>query len=133
LLSPHGMHPQPQVLLADCDSSRRRLLERALRRDGYDVLTTADGREMLAQVEYLMAVRGYRIGGRIATDSFAVVTSPVLETLSGLAVLDCIERAGWQIPTVVLPGAGPADAGQIDSVRARLFGTLHASDAPTWH
>jgi CheY-like chemotaxis protein len=123
----------PEVLLADCDSSRRRLLERALRRDGYDVRTTVDGRDLLAQVEYLMALRGRRIGGRIATDSFAVVTSPVLETLSGLAVRDCIERAGWEIPTVLLPEVGSLDETQIDSVRTRLFSTLHASDVPTRH
>lgn len=53
--------------------------------------------------------------------------------LSGPGVRDCIERAGGQISTVVLPGAGPVDEGQIDSVRTPLFGILHAPDAPTRH
>jgi CheY-like chemotaxis protein len=124
------MHHRPEVLVADCDPRRRHLLERALCRDGYEVLTTADGRELLAHVEYLMAVRGRRIDGRITTDSCALVTSPVLETLSGLVVRDCIERAGWKIPTVVLPEASPVDDGQIDAVRTWLIRTLHTTDAP---
>jgi CheY-like chemotaxis protein len=120
------VHSRPEILLGDCDGGRRYVLERAFRRDGYDVLTTADGRELLAQVEYLMAVHGRRVGGQIATDSFAIVTRPVLETVSGLTVRDCVERAGWQIPTLVLPETGPVDEGQIDSMRAWLFGTLPA-------
>ena len=119
-------HRRPEILLADCDSGRRYLLERALRRDGYEVLTTADGRELLARVEYLIAVHGRRVGGQIAADSFGIVTSPVLETLSGLAVRDYIERAGWRIPTVVLPETGPIDEGQIDFMRTWLFQSLPA-------
>ena len=128
-----AMHDRPEILLADCELRRRRLLERALRRDGYGVLTTSDGRELLAQVEYLMAVHGHRIGGRITVDSFAVITSPVLETLSGLAVCDCIERAGWTIPIVVLPEGGAGDEGEIDSVRSRLLGTMQPPHAATRH
>ena len=97
------------------------------------MLTRGDGRDLLGHVEYLMAVRGRRIDGRITTDSCALVTSPVLETLSGPAGRDCIERAGWQIPTVVLPEGSLGDEGQIDSVRAWLFRSLPKTDAPTRH
>jgi hypothetical protein len=100
--------------------------------EGYHVHTIRDGRELLTQIEYVMATRGHRVGGRPATESCAVVTSPELQTLSGLAVRECIAHAGWQIAFVVLPEACPADEGQIDSVRLQLLAALHA-DAPAQH
>lgn len=114
------MTNQTQVLLADRDPSRRAVLERTLRGQGYRVRTTIDGWDLLRHVEYLAAVEGRRVAGHVVTKSFAVVTSSDLEGLSGLAVRDCMERAGWQIPTLVLPDAA-CDERQIEAVRTRLL------------
>src|SRR5207253_2629250 len=77
-----GMGQRPRIVLGDRDTARRRSIANALQEDGYEVLETEDGRDVLGYAEYLAAVMGRRRGnGTISADSFAIVADPELEGL----------------------------------------------------
>ncbi len=76
------------ILVVDDDAPIRRMLERTLRAEGYDVETAADGGEALAAVE------------RSAPD--AVVLDVAMAGLDGIAVCRRIRAKGLVLPVLLL-------------------------------
>jgi len=98
------MTQTPCIVLGERDPERRRSIAEALRDEGYEVVETDDGRDVLAYTEYLAAVMGRRGGpATIALDSFAVVAGARLPGLGGTEVQEILRRARWGIPVIVLP------------------------------
>ena len=113
-----GMGNRPRIVLGDRDRARRRSIANALQEDGYEVLETEDGRDVLGYAEYLAAVMGRRRGnGAISADSFAIVADPELEGLSAPEVQEVLRRARWDIPMIILS----ASAGREDLSRLRAL------------
>ena len=113
-----GMGQRPRIVLGDRDTARRRSIANALQEDGYEVLETEDGRDVLGYAEYLAAVMGRRRGnGTISTDSFAIVADPELKGLSAPEVQEVLRRARWDIPMIILS----ASAGRVDLSRLRAL------------
>ena len=123
------MRHVPCIVLGERDSERRRSVALALREDGFEVVETDDGRDILGYTEYLAAVLGRR-GGRaaIAVDSFAIVAGPGLRGLGGTEVQQILERARWDIPVIILPDR--ADSGiDLDRLRTLLRQALPLAPA----
>jgi len=117
-----GMEHRPRVVLGDRDTARRRSIANALQEDGYEVLETEDGRDVLGYAEYLAAVMGRRRGnGTISADSFAIVADAELEGLTAPEVQEVLRRARWDIPMIIL-SAGRDD---LSRLRALLETRLH--------
>ena len=116
------MEHRPRVVLGDRDTARRRSIANALQEDGYEVLETEDGRDVLGYAEYLAAVMGRRRGnGTISADSFAIVADAELEGLTAPEVQEVLRRARWDIPMIIL-SAGRDD---LSRLRALLETRLH--------
>jgi CheY-like chemotaxis protein len=82
------------VLVADDDEDMRSLVAETLRAEGYNVIEASDGAEL---VDYLRRTLDEPI------DRPDVVVSDVLmPNLSGLAVLDALRRAEWNVPVVLM-------------------------------
>jgi DNA-binding NtrC family response regulator len=81
-----------RLLIVEDRDSLRRMLERALGQEGYEVATAADGRA------------GMRLLGERAFDF--VLTDLKLPDVSGLEVLEASRTAQPQVPVVVLTGYG---------------------------
>jgi two-component system response regulator MprA len=76
------------ILVVDDDAPIRRMLDRALRADGYDVSTAADGGEALASVE------------RFTPD--LAILDVAMEGLDGLAVCRRLRAKGLTLPVLLL-------------------------------
>jgi CheY-like chemotaxis protein len=86
--------PSMTVLVADDDEDMRSLVAETLRAEGYNVIEASDGAEL---VDYLRRTLDEPI------DRPDVVVSDVLmPNLSGLAVLDALRRAEWNVPVVLM-------------------------------
>ena len=107
-----------RVLLSEDDSEMRAYLAVALRSDGYDVTTCADGARL---IEYLGATRASGEGG------FALVVSDIrMPGLSGLQVLERLQE--WQsFPSVILI---TAFGDEKTHARARELGAKAVIDKP---
>jgi DNA-binding NtrC family response regulator len=84
--------PTGRILIVEDRDSLRRLLERALAQEGYEVLSAADGRE------------GIRLARESPVD--LVLTDLMLPEASGLEVLAASRAAHPRVPVVVLTGFG---------------------------
>jgi DNA-binding response OmpR family regulator len=123
------MRSVPHIVLGESDSGRRHAVALALRQEGYEVMETDDGRDVLSCTEYLAAMLGRRRKpGAIAADSFAIVAGPTLPSVDGVAVRDILERARWDIPVIVLPERAD-DGSDLDRLRTLLREALAVAPA----
>jgi two-component system response regulator MprA len=120
------------VLLVDDDAPIRRMLERSLRAEGYDVCAVADGGLALAQVE------------RFLPD--VIVLDVTMPGLDGLAVTRRLRAKGLAVPIMLLTArdalaerVAGLDAGaddylvkpfEIDELTARIRALLRRNQAP---
>jgi DNA-binding NtrC family response regulator len=81
-----------RILIVEDRDSLRRMLELALRQEGYEVVAAADGAAALAR----LAERGFDL----------VLTDLKLPDLSGIEVLAASRQAQPRVPVVVLTGYG---------------------------
>lgn len=88
--------PRAKVLVADDDSSMRRLVAGALRRDGYDVVEAADGADLFE------ALGTSLLPGARMPPFDLIVTDLSMPYLDGLHVLAGLQGADWRQPTVVI-------------------------------
>src|SRR4030095_1311489 len=84
--------PKGRILIVEDRDSLRRMLERALGQEGYEVAAAADGRA------------GIRLLGEQSFDF--VLTDLKLPDVSGLEVLEASRAAQPRAPVVVLTGYG---------------------------
>lgn len=83
------------VLLVDDDASIRRMLERTLAAEGYDVAAVADGGAAMAAVE------------RSVPD--AIVLDVAMPRVSGLDVARCVRDSGDPTPILMLTARDEVD------------------------
>src|SRR5829696_8646106 len=94
------------LLLADADAPTRRMLERTLTAEGYDVEAAADGGAALAAVE------------RSVPD--AIVLDVTMPGLDGLAVTRRLRAKGLRVPILLLTAR--------DAVQERVAGLDAGAD-----
>src|ERR671925_219399 len=123
------------VLLVDDDAPIRRMLERTLAAEGYDVSSAADGGSALAQVERSMPD--------------AIVLDVAMPGLDGLAVTRRLRAKGLQVPILLLTArdalqerVAGLDAGaddylvkpfEVEELTARIRAPLRRSVWPSSH
>ncbi|MEZ4220074.1 MAG: response regulator [Polyangiaceae bacterium] len=91
------------VLLAEDDAELRSLLVRALRRDGYRVVESKDGSELLDTLARDLAQRG-------ALEGVDLIISDIrMPGYTGLNVLCGLRQAGMEVPFIVMTGFGDDD------------------------
>jgi CheY-like chemotaxis protein len=95
------------VLVADDNRAQRHWAGAALRSVGYDVVECASGGELLERLGSALMNRHETIE--------AVVTNPRMGGITGLQVLEGLERAHRTTPVVVMT----AFAADLDDIRAR--------------
>ena len=82
-----------KILIADDDLLMLKTLEFRLKKDGYEVFTTRDGREAIAQIE------------NIHPD--LVITDLMMPFSSGMEIIGFVRKmAGKRIPVVILSAMG---------------------------
>jgi DNA-binding NtrC family response regulator len=104
--------PTGRILIVEDRDSLRRMLERALAQEGYDVEAAADGRAGIRLVEE----RAFDL----------VLTDLKLPDVSGLEVLAATRRAQPRVPVVVLTGYGTVGA----AVEAMKLGAYDFREKP---
>ncbi len=87
----------PVVLLAEDDPNMRRLMARALRRDGYHVVELDSGASLDAEARRLEAL------GSVPS---LIVSDIRMPGMSGLEVLRRVRALGWEIPIVLVTAFG---------------------------
>jgi DNA-binding response OmpR family regulator len=124
--SPLVDHPVPEfglgqrsgrVLVAEDDPEMRRLLASALRRDGFDVIEAADGKELLDRFSDAV-VAGHPID--------VVVTDVRMPKLSGMEAVRLIKAAAFETAIVVITAFGD----QATHVDAWMLGAAEVMDKP---
>jgi len=88
------------IVVADDDDDFRALVAETLRSDGYSVMEARDGLELLTLV-----------GGTSAPDAVrpnVVVTDVEMPGLTGLGLLERLQRARIKLPVVLMTGHFPA-------------------------
>lgn len=108
------------VLLAEDDDELRRLLARALRRDGYRVIESEDGTELLEVLAKDLAQCG------VLQEVDLIVSDIRMPGYTGLNVLCGLRQAGVQVPVIVMTAFGDSDT--ID--RAHKLGAYCVLDKP---
>jgi CheY-like chemotaxis protein len=106
------MNGGTQILLAEDDTSMRRLMARALRRDNHRVVELESGPSLEAE--------SLRLHGLGATPSL-IVSDIRLPGMSGLEVLRRVRALGWSIPVVLVTAFGDEET---LNAAARLGATL---------
>ena len=91
-----------RVLLAEDDADIRSLLAWALRDDGYDVVEAEDGAQLLARLD--------EAGGVGSCDPLPdlIVSDIRMPRVSGLDVLERLQRDGVGVPVVLVTAHGDA-------------------------
>jgi two-component system OmpR family response regulator len=86
--------PPMTVLVADDDEDMRSLVAETLRSEGYDVVEVCDGVELVDYLSRTLDEPGDRPG--------VVVSDVLMPNLSGLAVLEALRRAEWNVPVLLM-------------------------------
>lgn len=86
-----------RIVLAEDDDDMRSILSSALRRDGYEVIEAADGRELLSRLQ----------DDEAATTRPNLVISDVrMPGLSGMQVLATLRASDFATPVILITGFG---------------------------
>jgi len=100
-----------RVLVAEDDDDTRRLIARALRRYGYEVVEARNGVDLLSRIEATALPSAWR------EPSFtAIISDNLMPELSGLDVLGVLGCAHWRVPFIVMSAF--ADRETRDEARA---------------
>jgi DNA-binding response OmpR family regulator len=87
-----------RAVVAEDDAEMRRLVARALRRDGWEVSEASNGSELLELLEW---------AGRLGDPVDLVVTDVRMPGVSGLQALDWLRRVrDWSAPIIVITAFG---------------------------
>jgi two-component system nitrogen regulation response regulator GlnG len=87
-----------QVLLAEDDDEMRALIALRLRGEGYDVVESADGLALLAQLTLVRA--------NLKPMPSLIVTDIHLPGASGLSALHTVGDLGWKVPVLLMTAFG---------------------------
>jgi DNA-binding NtrC family response regulator len=87
------------VLLAEDDGELRKLIASTLRQEGYEVVETANGMELLDALELLL-------GRRLP---YAVVSDVRMPLLSGMDLLAVIRASATDVPVILITAFGDVD------------------------
>jgi DNA-binding response OmpR family regulator len=98
--------PAPRILLVEDDAEMRRLVARALAKDGFEVVCFADGRSVVTAIDEELAHDG-------EVRAVLLVTDVRVPGLGGLEVASWVRSRGITIPIIVMTGFGD------DEVRKR--------------
>lgn len=108
------VHSPPRILVAEDNDDMRKLVSDALRDDGYDVRTVADGGRLLVTLAHQ-----YLDGNGV--ELFDLVVSDVrMPICDGMQILEQLRAAQWRIPVILMTAFG--DERTRD--RARSLGAL---------
>lgn len=88
--------PKKRVLLAEDDPVARRILARALREMGLDVVEVGDGGRML------VAITSHYKDGRSPLDLDLIVTDVRMPVMSGLDAFKGVRAAHWRTPVIIV-------------------------------
>ena len=89
-----------RVFLAEEDPSVRRLLAKMLREDGYEVLESADGSELLDRLATSLLEDGPF--GRFDMD--IIIADTCMPGCRGIDVLAGLRQAAWRTPVILMGG-----------------------------
>jgi DNA-binding response OmpR family regulator len=112
----------PSILLVEDDEEMRRVLARALRRDGYGVVEARDGSEALEQLGTVILDRRRRRTGGPAL----LITDVRLPGFSGLEILEGMRLAALPLPAILITAFGDAET-HADAYR---LGATYVLDKP---
>jgi two-component system response regulator (stage 0 sporulation protein F) len=107
-----------RVFVADDDDDLRALVVETLRSDGYTVVEARDGEELLALLSDTLADPGARPD--------IVVADVRMPKLSGLGVLEQLQRARVRLPVLLMTGFAPESV----SIVARRLGAVGVLEKP---
>lgn len=102
-----------RIFVAEDDSDLRALMARALRRDGYEVIESADGLELLDCLQDALAMP--------LSMPDVIITDVMMPRYSGLGVLRALRRANWFTPVIVVSALGEKHLEQARELGATAF------------
>ncbi len=108
------IHDPPRILVAEDDVDMRTLVVDALRKDGYEVQSVADGGRLMVTLaqQYVDAD-----GGNLVDLLVSDVRMPIC---TGLQILEQLRAAHWRIPVILMTAFGDAAT----RTRAHSLGAL---------
>jgi DNA-binding response OmpR family regulator len=109
-----------RVLLAEDDLELRRLIARALRRDGYQVVEAPDGTELLELVADTI------IGEKPARPYDLILTDIRMPGWSGMEILHGLYGRGYHTPVVLITAFGDEETHRL----AQKLGAVCVLDKP---
>ena len=123
LETPTALHPSHRqltagrILLAEDDPEMRRLLSSALRKQQYEVIEAADGKELIDRLSESM----------VADDPVdCIITDVRMPRLTGTHAMRLIRNAGLEMPVIVITAFGDYTT----RIEASLNGAAVVLDKP---
>jgi len=110
-----------RVLVAEDDDDMRRLVVRALREEGFDVVDVRSGWELLDYVGLQIELHG-----RGGPPPDLIVSDVRMDGVTGLEVLAGLREASWSTPVILITAFGDAEL----HAEARRLGALAVFDKP---
>lgn len=110
--------PAPRVLVAEDDDEMRRFLVAALRNNGYEVVAVANGWELLDALAAQLRERVSPIK--------LIISDLRMPDVTGFKVLDCLRRAEWRTPFILITAFGGCEVTE----EARQRGAVAVFDKP---
>lgn len=108
-----------RILLAEDDREMRELLAAMLRADGFQVIESSNGYDMLQEIELLL------FSGEAAPMDL-IVSDERMPGMLGLEALACIREAQWPTPFILITGFGDRDT----HMEAHRLGATAVFDKP---
>jgi DNA-binding response OmpR family regulator len=99
-----------RVFVAEDDEDMRALIAQTLQHDGYEVISSRDGQQLLERLQDAMAAP--------LSMPDVVITDILMPRYSGLGILSAMRQAGWETPVIILSALKEEDVG----ARARALG-----------
>ncbi len=108
------LHDPPRILVAEDDPEMRRLVCEALRKDGHEVTSVADGGRLLVT----LAHEAVEDGGANLVD--LIVSDVRMPVCSGMQILEQIRALHWRMPFILMTAFG----GETSRGHARELGAV---------